>query len=240
MKLIQVTLLAALGICYQTQGFAPSSFKKLVTSNTGLQSSSQDHQPGDLEPMVQQDRRSSLLSMAALGLAMTTTPLMAEAAPSKKGRSKTKPRTYFKGKITIKDGTEYVMGDYKAIFISARPKNPATIPPEVVASARGGVPAVFFAVVKDPKFPAKFELTENDITPEGDFGLTSDPYWWAEDSEWEISARVDTDGVIRTLDPGDLVGRTITSQPGDASPDTEVCVAVKERGFFGSYYQKKD
>ena len=186
------------------------------------------------------DRRSSLTAIASsMGLASASLVQSPEAqAAPKKSKS---PRTYFQGKVTIQDSDlPPEIGGYKTILISARPKNPTSIPPEVVRSARGGVPAVFFAVVTNPTFPAKFKLTENDITPEGDFGLSSDPYWWAEEAEWEISARVDKDGAIRTLDPEDLVGRTITSQPGATTSDTDVCVAVKERGFFGSYYERKE
>lgn len=235
MKLFQTILLLSL-VDTAVEGFVPAyqPFKKstLSSSDVGLQPVAQDGASHD-DDAVAKDRRSALKSIVAVGLAGAHGPATANAAPAKKKKN---AKTYFKGKITVQDGEMAALGDYKAIFISARPKNPTSIPPEVVASARGGVPAVFFAAILNPKFPAEFSMTENDITPEGDFGLTSDPYWWAEDTEWEISARVDYDGAVRTLDANDsLVGRTITAQPGEGSPDTEVCVVVKDRGSFGSY-----
>lgn len=114
-----------------------------------------------------------------MGLAVSrlATPSTAKAATSK--QTGAKPCTYSKGKVTIEDeeddddATKAVVGNYKSIFVLARPKNPASIPPQVVGSARGGVPAVFFAVVPHPTFPAEFTSMENDITPKGDFELSS-------------------------------------------------------------------
>lgn len=241
MKFVNLFLSSTL-LCSTATAFAPS-----CASTTRHSSLCQSDSDGDaaLNDSPLQDRRSVLSSVAAIGLASASglaAPLAIPAAQS--DRKSDKPRKYFKGKITLKDDEatkQAVLGNYKAIFVSARPKNPASIPPEVVRSAgAGGVPAVFFAAIPNPSnFPVEFKLTENDITPEGDFGLTSDPYWWSEDAEWEISVRADTDGVVRTLDGSDLVGRTITSQPGETAPDTEVCIALKERGFFGSYFQRK-
>lgn len=231
-------------LCITSQGFAPS----YPSTQHGAvllqqQTSPSEEAPINEENGVTQDRRSMVSSMATIGLASVfgasglMDPPSVQAAVSS---PKKKPRTYFKGKVVIKGDDGASNNDYKAVYVSARPKNPVSIPPEVQRSARGGVPAVFFAAIPNPKsFPVDFTLTENDITPEGDFGLTSDPYWWAEDVEWEISARVDSDGAVRTLDAEDLVGRTVTSEPGETSPDTKIVVSVKERGFFGSYFQTK-
>lgn len=237
MKLSHISFFVA---CSVGQAFAFQQSAR-TSHNTGLHLVNDENTGDEGAVAALQDRRAALGSMAAAAFGVATSILPGEAAkavttPKKKKR----PRVYFKGKVAIKEGESVEMGTQQALFISARPKNPTSIPPEVVRSARGGVPAVFFAVVQNPSFPARFELTENDITPEGDFGLTSDPYWWAEESEWEISARVDSDGIVRTLDATDLVGRTLTSQTGEGSPDADVTVSVKERGFFGSYYQEKN
>ena len=245
MKIFSLYMLTSLlSSSCTVSGFAPTA-RSATKSNIIVQQSSKTGDDAIEGDASLQDRRSALSSVVGMGLSMAGLATMksspAEAAVSTKKKA-TAPRTYFKGKITLKDdeATKAVLGNYKALFVSARPKNPATIPPEVVRSARGGVPAVFFAVIPNPTFPAQFTLTENDITPEGDFGLTSDPYWWSEDAEWEISVRADSDGVVRTLDSADLVGRSVTSQSGEGSPDADVCIAVKERGFFGSYYQRKE
>jgi hypothetical protein len=123
-----------------------------------------------------------------------------------------------------------------------RPKNPSLVPPEILAKTRGEVPSVFTAIVPKPLLDGKqtFKLTSNDITPEGDFGLSADPYWWGDEMEWEISARVNTNGQLNTLAPTDLVGRTITSKIGeDKGNEAAMCIDLTKQGFFGSRQQSR-
>jgi len=261
LKLTTVTLIGLTTCSSSATGFVVPMIGQQQVNNrhSGVLQQSSCNEDNLEGALFHHDRRTALSSITTTAAAVVSlaavpgfmTPTSAQAvadassssSPAKKRKAtKKKPRVYFKGAITLKDGAEVPpivgIGSYKALFVSARPKNPTNMPPEVARAARGGVPAVFFAIVPNPKLPGQsFVLTESDITSEGDFGLTSDPYWWAEETEWEISVRVDTDGAVRTFDRDDLVGRTITNQVGESSPDTNVIVAVAERGFFGSYFE---
>ncbi|KAL3921673.1 MAG: hypothetical protein SGILL_002623 [Bacillariaceae sp.] len=221
------------------QTVSPSSTTALMASREG-------------EEVVDRRGFGGLLSTAAAAMAgATILPDASDAADSVSSPT-VRPqkaliknaRTYFKGKVTVKDSqisSELLESSDRALILTARPKNPARVPPEVLSSTRGESPSVFTAIVPKPLLDGKqtFALTSNDITPEGDFGLSGDAYWWADEPEWEISARVDTDGNLNTLAPTDLVGRTITSQIGEDKAETDVCVDLNQRGYFGSRKERR-
>jgi hypothetical protein len=232
------------------QAFCPRTFERTSVSTMMASISPVEEQESDKrEGGGLLDRRifgKAIASSATAMVGSTLLPDWASAVPPT-GRPKTvlgDDRVYFKGRVTLQNEdipAEIRKANNKALILTARPKNMANVPPEVNAAGRGSVPAVFTAIIPNPQsFPQTFQLTSNDLTPEGDFGLSGDPYWWADEPEWEISARVDTDGSISTLDPTDLVGRTFTSQVGEDKPEAEVCVAVQKRGVFGSRFQRKE
>jgi hypothetical protein len=245
---ITVTLLALLASTTDTQAFVPTGTGKPLTSTTTMTLASSKLDENDGQSLVF-DRRSFGNAMASTAVAVLFSSLFsgqkAQALPPT-GRPRNVlggNRVYFQGKVTLRDDDlppAVANAAQKALILTARPKNAANVPPEVIRAGRGSVPAVFTAIIPQPTtFPQTFTLTSNDITPEGDFGLDGEAYWWADEPEWEISARVDTDGSLRTASPDDLVGRTVTSQVGEDQPEQEVCVAVQERGFFGSRFQRK-
>jgi hypothetical protein len=248
---IIVTLLALLAST-DTQAFVPTGTGKPLTSTTTsmtLASSKMDENNGQ---NLVVDRRSFGNVMASAA----TVPVFvsslfsgqkAQALPPT-GRPRNvlggNNRVYFQGKVTLRDDDlppAVANAAQTALILTARPKNAANVPPDVIRAGRGSVPVVFTAILPQPTtFPQTFTLTSNDITPEGDFGSDGEAYWWADEPEWEIVARVDTDGSLRTASPDDLVGRTVTSQVGEDQPEQEVCVAVQqERGSFGSRFQRK-
>ena len=241
------TTIALFSLLASSQAFAPAQIAS--QSSTQLKASQQQ------DDMLDRRAFGGFLSTAAAAVAgATLLPDASNAAPatavgSPTGRPKKvlnkNLRPYFKGKITVKDDqipSEVLESTNRALIITARPKNPSLVPPEVLSRSRGEVPSVFTAIVPSPQLDGKqtFTLTSNDITPEGDFGLSGDPYWWGDEVEWEISARVDTDGQLNTLAPTDLVGRTITSQIGeDKGDEAIVCVDLTKRGFYGSRKERR-
>jgi hypothetical protein len=243
------TNIALLSILASSQAFAPAG-----TTSTRPPTNLAALNDNDDNAMVDRRTFGGIFSSAAAVVAGSAIlPEISNAAitsqPTGRPRkvlNKKGARTYFKGKITVKDAavpSEILESTNTALILTARPKNPAKIPPEVLASTRGSIPSVFTAIIPKPTLDGKqtFTLTANDITPEGDFGLSGDPYWWADEPEWEISARVDTDGALNTLDPSDLVGRTITSQIGeDKADEAVVCVDLTKRGFLGSRDQRRE
>jgi hypothetical protein len=210
------------------------------STKTSLKASLQD------DSMIDRRAFGSFLSSAAAVFAgsailpETSNTLPTGAAPTGRTRKilDRNLRTYFKGKITIKDNqipSEVLESTNRALIVTARPKNPSLVPQEILAKTQGEVPSAFTAIVPKPQLDGKqmLKLTSNNITPEGDFGLSADLYWWGDEVEWEISARVDTDGQLNTLAPTDLVGRTITSQIGeDKGNEVVVCIDLTKRGFF--------
>mmetsp|Transcript_15588 Transcript_15588/g.29010 ORF Transcript_15588/g.29010 Transcript_15588/m.29010 type:complete len:260 (-) Transcript_15588:208-987(-) len=254
-KFTAITTVLALLASTSTQAFVPTfGVGNAKSSMTSTAVASQSDGAND-ENVV--DRRAFGKAMASVTAAVAASSLLpgqeASALPGQEasgvlptGRPKKvlgDNRVYFKGKVTLRDDNippAVQNAAKKALILTAKPKNAENVPPEVIRAGRGSVPAVFTAIIPQPDtFPQKFTLTSNDITPEGDFGLDGDAYWWADEPEWEISARVDTDGSLRTASSNDLVGRTITSQIGEDKPEQEVCVAVQERGFLGSRFQTK-
>ena len=239
------TTLALYSLLASSQAFAPAPTSS--QSYTQLKASQQDD-------MLDRRAFGGFLSTAAAAVAgATLLPDASNAVDNAVGAPTSRPRnvlnknlrTYFKGKITVKDDqipSEVLESTNRALIVTARPKNPSLVPPEVLSRSRGEVPSVFTAIVPSPKLDGKqtFTLTSNDITPEGDFGLSGSPYWWGDEVEWEISARVDTDGQLNTLAPTDLVGRTITSQIGeDKGDEAIVCVDLTKRGFYGSRKERR-
>jgi len=177
-------------------------------------------------------------ALAAVGVAAAST-LLPQTASAAKKKNRDLGRVFLKGKATLKDGVEIPIefqdAKNKVLYITAKPVKADTAPPEVIRSAGGQIPAVFFAKKENPTLPFDFELPEAALTNEGSFGLDDDePYWWEGSTEWEVSVRYDTDGATRTADPSDLVGRTKTVALNDP-----VCVELTPRGFSGSYFERK-
>ncbi len=141
-------------------------------------------------------------------------------------------RVYFKGKVKLRSNIISAK-NAKSLIVSARPKNPTNVPTEILASGQGDIPAVFTAILPKPdSFPFSFQLTSGDLTPEGKFGLLEDSYWWAEDTEWEISACVDMDDTFQTGARNGLIGRAYTVQMGENKSEQDVTVVVQPRGLL--------
>jgi len=231
--------IALLGLlAASTQAFTAPQQAPSKMSQTSLMASQED---GANDSM----KRRTFGRAIAFAIGSTLVSDVAKAVPptGRPRRELGDNRVFFKGKVEVKNdeiSPEVQKAKNKALILTARPKNAANLPPEIAAASRGSVPAVFTVVIPSPKsFPQSFQLTSRDITPEGDFGSSGDPYWWADEPEWEISARVDTDGSLRTRDRSDLVGRTTTSQIGENKPEADLCITVQKRGFFGSHTEGK-
>lgn len=248
-KFTSIAIAMALTLA-SAQAFAPTAQSQGAQSTkTTITTTAMAAEPSDSEGAV--DRRMFGRAVFSTSAAVLTSALLsgqeeAQALPPT-GRPKKAlgdNRVFFKGRVTLREQDippALQAAKERALIVTARPKNVANVPPEVIRAGRGQIPAVFTAIIPKPStFPVKFQLTSNDITPEGDFGLDGSPYWWADEPEWELSARVDTDGVLRTASPEDLVGRTITSQIGEDKAEQDVCVEVQERGFFGSRFQRRE
>ncbi len=100
-------------------------------------------------------------------------------------------------------------------------------------------------------FPFQFELTQQNLTPEGALLLPTATIddkesdgspvmmlWWEKNGkDLVVSARLDSDGVASTRDPEDLVGRGVSTRPLDRANDdatvANVSIELRGRGMFG-------
>lgn len=214
---------------------------------------------------------SSRRRVVTSGLAAVATAhnmlLSADAAPIPS--SSTRPATeegkvYVRGRATLQSpdlfddvlaaGRTANNDNGAALYVTARPSRPDSVPAAVLDGSRGRPPPVLSARYPKPDFPFDFELTSLDITPEGAAAsaMTTtatavddgrDGVWWAGE-DLVVSARLDTDGVASTRDPTDLVGRGIFHPPAAtptstaaasaaAAPATVVSIELRGRGMFG-------
>ena len=219
---------------------------------------------------------SSRRRVVTSGLAAVATAhnmlLSADAAPIPS--SSTRPATeegkvYVRGRATLQSpdlfddvlaaGRTANNDNGAALYVTARPSRPDSVPAAVLDGSRGRPPPVLSARYPKPDFPFDFELTSLDITPEGAAAsamtttttttttATAVEYgrgvWWAGE-DLVVSARLDTDGVASTRDPTDLVGRGIFHPPAAtptstaaasaaAAPATVVSIELRGRGMFG-------
>lgn len=147
-----------------------------------------------------------------------------------------------------------------ALYITVRPNVPDDAPRAILDGTRGKSPPVLsarfpIAIAASSTsegrefFPFEFELTQQNLTPEGALVLptitTADNesdasmmLWWEKNgNNLIVSARLDTDGVASTRDPQDLVGRGVsTRSPDRASENSNVAIAsieLRGRGLFG-------
>ena len=184
--------------------------------------------------------------------------LSADAAPIPS--SSTRPATeggkvYVRGRATLQSpdlfddvlaaGRTANNDNGAALYVTARPSRPDSVPAAVLDGSRGRPPPVLSARYPKPGFPFDFELTSLDITPEGAAAsamMTTttttttmktttttatgrDGMWWAGE-DLVVSARLDTDGVASTRDPTDLVGRGIFRPPAATPASTAAASAA--------------
>ena len=124
-----------------------------------------------------------------------------------------------------------------ALYITCRPDRPDNVPQAILEGSRGKAPPVLTARIENPTFPLSFQLTRQDLTPEGGVDL-----WWQHD-DLTVSARLDMDGIAATRSPDDLVGRGMyysnnSQKEGDTTAGG-VVVALGGRGAFGKFATKK-
>lgn len=165
-----------------------------------------------------------------------------------------------KGVVTLKAGTEFKPSSddasapsSAALYITAKPEQ-LTPMSAFDATITGGRPPPIMtakfpmgAVGNANAFPFHFQLTSNDVTSEGAFGITTqivDPssFWWYSDN-LIVSCRLDRDGVAATRDPEDLVGRSFSKvNKGTNNEGTvrgEVRIELQGRGIGGKFVTQK-
>jgi len=114
-----------------------------------------------------------------------------------------------------------------AIYITARPDRPDSVPKAILDGTRGKAPPVFISRIPGIRsFPARFSLTAKDVSVEGD--------WWYND-DLIISIRLDSDGVAATRDPADLVGRALYRSGSSEAIEIE----LQGRGIAGKFVTRK-
>ena len=211
-------------------------------------------------------RRRAVAAAAAAVFNVHNMLLSADAAPIPS--SSTRPATeggkvYVRGRATLQSpdlfddvlaaGRTANNDNGAALYVTARPSRPDSVPAAVLDGSRGRPPPVLSARYPRPDFPFDFELTSFDLTPEGAAASATTPttmddgrdgVWWAGE-DLVVSARLDTDGVASTRDPTDLVGRGIFRPPAAtpastaaasaaaAAPATVVSIELRGRGMFG-------
>ena len=212
-------------------------------------------------------RRRVVASAAAAVATVHNMLLSADAVPIPSS-STTRPapeegKVYVRGRATLQSpdlfddvlaaGRTANSDNGAALYVTARPSRPDSVPAAVLDGSRGRPPPVLSARYPKPDFPFDFELTPLDLTPEGAAAsaMTTtatavddgrDGVWWAGE-DLVVSARLDTDGVASTRDPTDLVGRgifrpppvtpTSTAAAFATAPATVVSIELRGRGMFG-------
>ena len=150
------------------------------------------------------------------------------------------PTTFVKGTATLQTGlsNDSIDSGSQALYITARPRRPDNVPKAILDGSRGKPPPVLAARFERPQFPFEFSLTSDNLTAEGasvvevsDNGVI---IWWS-DEDLIVSARLDSDGVAATRDPGDLVGRGFYS----AAAQDDVIIELQGRGMFGKAVTSK-
>lgn len=244
--MIRFTSIALFGLLASSQGFTPTqtSRQSTILMATHEISNIMDRRTlgGIISSAAAIAAGSTLLPEASNAAVMTSQP---KGGP-RKFLNKEGVKTYFKGKISVKDlgiSPEVLESASTVLLVTARPKNPANMPSEVLASTGGTIPSVFSTIIPRPKLDGEqiFTLTSNDITLDGKIGTKGDPYWWAEEPEWCISARVGTDRSVKTSDPSDLVGRVITSEIGQDKQSAGICLDIQlSQGGFSPGSKEED
>mmetsp|Transcript_31529 Transcript_31529/g.74209 ORF Transcript_31529/g.74209 Transcript_31529/m.74209 type:complete len:288 (-) Transcript_31529:964-1827(-) len=125
-----------------------------------------------------------------------------------------------------------------ALYITARPNRPDNVPRAILDGSRGKPPPVLAARYESPGFPFTFQLSEKDLTPEGENtsgGSGNNKFWWSAD-DLVVSARWDSDGVAATRSPEDLVGRNLWKRDDSSA---QFVLPLQGRGSFGKFATKK-
>ena len=206
-------------------------------------------------------RRRAVAAAAAAVFNVHNMLLSADAAPIPSSSTRPAPegKVYVSGRATLQSPDLFddvlaagTANDSRAaLYVTARPSRPDSVPAAVLDGSRGRPPPVLSARYPRPDFPFDFELTSLDLTPEGAAASATTPttmddgrdgVWWAGE-DLVVSARLDTDGVASTRDPTDLVGRgifrpppatpTSTAAASAAAPATVVSIELRGRGMFG-------
>ena len=149
------------------------------------------------------------------------------------------PEPLFSGTVTLQEGVSLpAEAPAAALYVTAKPDRPDNVPAAILDGTRGKPPPVVSARYPNPTFPFAFDVTEENLTPEGAAaGATSDAggdrLWWAGE-DLVVSARFDTDGVAATRDPEDLVGRGILKRGRNKGGSFQsVEIKLQGRGFGG-------
>lgn len=198
-------------------------------------------------------RTANALSVSALMMAVHPSPGICLPEEEK---------VYLRGTVTLQSGLSLpslsdqtqAAAAAAALYITVRPNVPDDASRAILDGTRGKSPPVLsarFPVVPSTTseqlidfFPFEFELTRQNLTPEGAYlpptgsgsAVEQDEaaarLWWENSKDLIVSARLDTDGVASTRDPEDLVGRGISSiRPSDNA--YVVSVELRGRGMFG-------
>jgi hypothetical protein len=167
-------------------------------------------------------------------------------------------KVYLRGTVTLQPGQTIPSSSEAALYITVRPNVPDDAPRAILDGTRGKSPPVLsarFPIASSTTegaefFPLDFELTQQNLTPEGamllptttttdgEVGDRSTMLWWEKNGkDLIVSARLDTDGVASTRDPEDLVGRGISPRSSERANDeanvTVVSIELRGRGMFG-------
>ena len=133
--------------------------------------------------------------------------------------------------VTIRQGDLLPAGDKVALYLTAREDvgiltaQIRNFKPPPVLSSR--------LTIEGKTFPIEVVLTaKTDLTPEGSQSLNA---WQSGKNPLVISARLDTDGVAATRDPGDLVGRAIVKKVAGGDLWEAADIEVQGRGLVSKF-----
>ena len=208
------------------------------------------HNPTTCHPLL---RRGVLVKTAEV-LSASTIALLVNPSSSSSTPTSSLPsdRVYLRGTVTLQPGQSIPSSSEAALYITVRPNVPDDAPRAILDGTRGKSPPVLsarFPIVSSTTeggkfFPFEFQLTQQNLTPEGalqlpttttaetEVGDGSTMLWWEKNGkDLIVSARLDTDGVASTRDPEDLVGRGISSHSSERT--NVVSIELRGRGMFG-------
>lgn len=196
-------------------------------------------------------------SLSASAIVMLVNP---SSSSSSYSSTSARDTVYLQGRVTLQPGQSIPTSiETAALYITVRPNVPDDAPRAILDGTRGKSPPVLSArfpiapstTAKGDFFPFQFDLTQQNLTPEGALplptatveGKESDGsrmmLWWEKNGkDLIVSARLDTDGVASTRDPEDLVGRGVSTRLLDRANEDDATVAavsieLRGRGMFG-------
>ena len=180
-------------------------------------------------------KRAFLGKGACVGLGIASRTLAAQAEEQERRPSSS---VFVRGRCLVtQEGVS--IGSQSALYVTARPTGTTNVPRAILDGSNGKPPPVLAARIplegKPDSFPLSFSLSDEDLTVEGAASSGEDGHYWFENQDLVVSARLDSDGMAATRDPGDMVGRAQYF----AAKDEEVVLQLRGRGIGGRFVTAK-